>query len=276
MADKTFQMQQFTSPTATDNLFPNIKPLNIPADTIVGGSNIGITRGTDGVITINGTASAVDVSGKADKTGIDTTAIELSNNTSRLWYLNRYISGGTLSGGYLITLTNCTIYKAVTNTITLSGAGVLRLVNCTIEGGNIAISGAGTLIIDSCHTDNTGAKITYSSTTNGKVYISNSPTLAVGGVTSSNWQNVFIDGVAAYKYGEHYVQRFANGTQIITGWKSAGSTTFAVAFVGDPPTVAVGNTDSPAQICSCSVQTVTAITFVGAGGAFIAIGRWKT
>ena len=71
------------------------------------------------------------------------------------------------------TITSGTTYINCSHSSTISASGNYYFINCS---GTITVEG-----------------------TWPKVYVTNSPNLTVNGITSSNWRNVYIDGVAKYK-----------------------------------------------------------------------------
>jgi hypothetical protein len=180
----------------------NITGITLPGTTLptlpsTPAGMFGIFRKSDETYWTKDSAGERQIDGKASLTGLDTTGITLDNNTVDGWYLGRTIAGGTLSGLHATTLSHCYINGPITH----SGTGTLKLSNCVLTAYPIQFSGSGSIIIDNCVDKNTASyKVNYTSTSGGKVYISNSPNVNVNGVTSSNWGNIFRDGYAYYLY----------------------------------------------------------------------------
>lgn len=158
----------------------------------------------------------------------------------------------TLKDGY-------TYYGSTISDITVS-SGTYYFYNCT---GNVAVSG-----------------------TSAKVYAANCPNLTINGKTASNWQNIWIDGVASRQDG--VVTQYSNGTMIVseTTYPNTSGTiqyTFPVAFIAEPVTniTVFFNSRYP----SIERQTETFVKYTvwweagQANAEYVnirAIGRWKS
>ena len=121
--------------------------------------------------------------------------------------------------------------------------------------------------------------------TSAKVYAVNCPNLTINGKTTSNWQNIWIDGVASQPNG--VVTQYSNGTMIIseTTYPNTSGTiqyTFPVAFIAEPVTniTVFFNSRYP----SIERQTETFVKYTvwweagQANAEYVnihAIGRWK-
>ncbi len=161
-----------------------------------------------------------------------------------------------------------------------------KYIGCTLSG--VTVSAAGSYYLVNC----TGS-ITVSGTS-AKVYITGSPSLTVSGITSGNWINVFVDGVANYEG----MSRFLNGVQIVknslfgnANAPSEKTVTFPVAFSSDNYTLAVApnipDTDYKYYKAMPAVEHVSAsqfkLKFISFDGGeqvspavdYIAIGKWK-
>lgn len=79
---------------------------------------------------------------------------------------------------------NCVIGKTISNPTT-----GITYIKCTLSG---TVSAAGNYFFVNC-----SGTLTVSGTT-AKVYVTDSPALTVNGITSDNWRNVFVDGIAEY------------------------------------------------------------------------------
>jgi hypothetical protein len=127
-----------------------------------------------------------------------------------------------------------------------------------------------------------------------KIYAYCSPDLIINGITSNNWVNIFIDGVASF--GQ--VTRFINGIQIIKNTEfnnsnapSEKTVTFQVSFASNNYIIAVApniiDTDYKFYKAMPSVEHLSAsqfkLKFVSFDGGsqvspavdYIAIGKWK-
>ena len=126
------------------------------------------------------------------------------------------------------------------------------------------------------------------------VYITDSPDLTVSGITSTNWKNIWIDGVANYSG----MTRFTNGIQILKNTEynnpnapSQKLVSFQVAFASNDYTISVApnvaDTDYKFYKAMPAVEHVSASQFklkfisfdgntqVSPAVDYIAIGRWK-
>ena len=131
-------------------------------------------------------------------------------------------------------------------------------------------------------------------TTFVNIYITDSPSLTVSGITSSNWTFVFIDGVANYQG----ITRFLNGIQILKNTvynnpnaPSERYVTFAANFASLDYTISlapnISDTDYKFYKAMPAVEHVSAsqfkLKFISFDGStqvspavdYIAIGRWK-
>lgn len=131
---------------------------------------------------------------------------------------------------------------------------------------------------------NCTGSITINSST-VKLYLTNCPNLTINGKTTSNWQNIWIDGVASQPNG--VVTQYSNGTMIIseTTYPNTSGTiqyTFPVAFIAEPVTniTVFFNSRYP----SIERQTETFVKYTvwweagQANAEYVnirAIGRWK-
>lgn len=162
---------------------------------------------------------------------------------------------------YSITYINCTL------SVTLNG-GIYYFINCN---GSIKVSG--TVV---------------------KIYVTDSPNLTINGITSDNWINIFIDGVANYSG----MTRFLNGIQILKGTEynnqnapSEKTVTLPISFVSNDYTIALApnipDTDYKFYKAMPAVEHVSAsqfkLKFVSFDGNdqvspavdYVAIGKWK-
>lgn len=121
--------------------------------------------------------------------------------------------------------------------------------------------------------------------TSAKVYAENCPNLTINGKTTSNWQNIWIDGVASQPNG--VVTQYSNGTMIIseTIYPNTSGTipyTFPVSFAAEPATTMTALFGS--RYVVSQEQSATSIKFTvwnqegQTNAEFVnihAIGRWK-
>lgn len=131
---------------------------------------------------------------------------------------------------------------------------------------------------------NCTGSITINSST-VKLYLTNCPNLTINGKTTSNWQNIWIDGVASQPNG--VVTQYSNGTMIIseTIYPNTSGTisyTFPVSFAAEPATTMTALFGS--RYVVSQEQSATSIKFTvwnqegQTNAEFVnihAIGRWK-
>ena len=140
---------------------------------------------------------------------------------------------------------------------------------------------------------NCNGSITINSTL-ANIYITDSPDLTVSGITSTNWRNIWIDGVANYSG----MTRFLNGIQILRGtvYNNANApseklVTLAIGFASNDFTLAIApnipDTDYKFYKAMPAIErrptSQFKLKFVSFDGNeqvspavdYIAIGRWK-
>ena len=150
----------------------------------------------------------------------------------------------------------------------ISGGGYFCFINCT-----------GTLTISSDSV---------------QIYIIDSPSLTVSGITLSNWMNIFIDGVASYGQAT----RFLNGIQILKNIiynnpnaPSEKTVSFQVSFISSDYTIAlapsISDTDYQFYKAMPAIEKISGSQFklklvsfdgneqVSPAVDYIAIGKWK-
>lgn len=184
-----------------------------------------------------------------------------------------------------VVLTSVTSDKIVIGQTVRTPASGKTYVQCSISG---AVSTAGNYYFVNC-----SGSITLSGTT-AKIYVTDSPALTINGITSSNWINAFVNGVASF--GQAI--RFINGIQILKNSEfnnpnapSEKTVTFSNAFISNDYIITlspnIADTDYKFYKAMPAVEHLSAsqfkLKFVSFDGNeqispavdYVAIGKWK-
>lgn len=205
-------------------------------------TNIGAGAATITVVQTTGTSTTSVMSQNAVTTALngkaDVSALNQKANTSGS-YAN--FIAGALNGKNVVTdqtITSLTGGKIYINCVINASSfptGTSYFYGCTFTASSVSFLLNSTVYLISC-TGNISVP-GISST----VYVSNSPSLKISGITSSNWTRVWIDGTAKYKTdAEIYMFRTFSGLQIVTGIaniptpSSKYTWTYPVAFTNSP------------------------------------------